>query len=440
MNTNNMSDEELDKLFRLSAESSEPPFEPEAWTAMEKKLDKLESNTSEWHKFLYPLLLLLLLSMVGTVLYYANDADQETVNSDLVREAGSEIKAARMHPEKKVVYARTKKETAQEQAPAINQPLKVKSTWAVSAENKQDTNLKLTDRTGGQPEKSTQSKAQDLLTLNKNNELLPTVTETLISPELEFKTIAQKQETAFTAHETEPETALPDPTTNKEDKPGPDSSATGKTFKREKAFLSSLQLIGVLAPDFTTVRFKNADAISVNGGIMLGVPLSKKLSLLTGVLWANKIYAADPEEYTFDPYYGSYGKLPTSIDATCQVLDIPLNLSYLVIEHDKYNLALQAGFSSYIMLKEKYIYNYTYGSKSFAKTKEVANENRHWFGVQNIAVDYSRKVYPGLTVGVAPFLKFPLQGIGAGSVKLTSAGLLITAGYTIPLKNQKLIE
>jgi hypothetical protein len=86
------------------------------------------------------------------------------------------------------------------------------------------------------------------------------------------------------------------------------------------------------------------------------------------------------------------------------------------------------------MLDEEYTYNYTYGTKPYSKTKEISHQNEHWFGVQNLSAGYYRKLSPAFSVGVEPFVKIPLSGIGNGNVRLTSAGIFVTAGYTISLK------
>ena len=62
-----MSDEELDNLFRKSAEHLDPPFDPEAWKAMERKLDQATVR-APWYRRYWPLGLLLLLLLLAPLM------------------------------------------------------------------------------------------------------------------------------------------------------------------------------------------------------------------------------------------------------------------------------------------------------------------------------------------------------------------------------------
>lgn len=61
-----LTDDQLDGLFRKSAEEFEPPYDPAAWEAMKDQLDDRD-RAAFWKKWLpwgVPLLLLLLMSGV----------------------------------------------------------------------------------------------------------------------------------------------------------------------------------------------------------------------------------------------------------------------------------------------------------------------------------------------------------------------------------------
>jgi hypothetical protein len=69
-NWNNLSDDELDQLFRQTADESHVKFEEKAWEAMQTNLDKNQPKgwPSFWKK--YTPLLLLLLFVSGTAIYF----------------------------------------------------------------------------------------------------------------------------------------------------------------------------------------------------------------------------------------------------------------------------------------------------------------------------------------------------------------------------------
>ncbi|MES2733240.1 MAG: outer membrane beta-barrel protein [Bacteroidota bacterium] len=62
MSTQNKANNELDDLFRKSLEEPNIPFDPEAWKAMEKKLDKFHSDRAAYWKCFFGLLALLLVT------------------------------------------------------------------------------------------------------------------------------------------------------------------------------------------------------------------------------------------------------------------------------------------------------------------------------------------------------------------------------------------
>jgi hypothetical protein len=409
MSRNNMSDEELDNLFRKSVESYEPPYDPEAWKAMEKKLELAEGGTAGWQKYLYPLLLLL---MVGTGITVSLLKPEPAAIPEQVATTVTETPQVQEHePAGQSATASAKLRLGGQQPPGETEDrnrkagIATESALALESDRQQvsppavwgtSPEIRTTVPVAEEEKLPTTSVAITSLTPDK----APFITSVPEAP----KTVADSSNRQY------PERV------------------------RSSTFGRSLQLMLAVAPDVTTIRFSDPEGISTNAGLLVGIPLAGRFSLVTGALWANKVYEAYPDNYRPTPDFWDGKKLPSSIDADCRVLDVPLNISYRLLGNEKNTVALQAGVSSYFMLKETYRYNYTYSAEPYSRTTEFKNENSHWFGVQNVSVSYSRKLSPVFSVGVEPFVKFPLSGIGAGRVKLTSAGVFFTAGYTIQLK------
>jgi hypothetical protein len=82
------------------------------------------------------------------------------------------------------------------------------------------------------------------------------------------------------------------------------------------------------------------------------------------------------------------------------------------------------------MLKEDYRYDYDNYGQPYSKHWVVSNQNKHLFSVLNFSIGYYYQIKPGISVGAEPFVKIPLQGIGAGKVNLTSIGALFAVGYS----------
>ncbi|WP_266205040.1 hypothetical protein [Pontibacter kalidii] len=406
-----MSDEELDDLFRKSAERYDPPFDPEAWRAMDRKLDGRHGGWSDGRRFL-PLLLALLGSMV--LIWQLSD---KPATSTAEKPKTESLAAAQA----------TEAAGTQLQAKTRNGEVATLPGPPVGATQQQE------KRTG-----------PGIVAPAEGDHKTPTKRDVVPVKPLEMIPIELKQSTASITTTMEaaavtvvsPEALLPDTATQTALKqavqPKVADSSESSQSQKEPVFLKGISLALVLAPDITTVRFRNADAVSMNAGLLVSVPLTERLSLVTGAVGAKKIYSTEAREY--EPYPGFWDNkpLPDGIEAKCQVLDIPLNLQYHLLKRGKNILSVQAGVSSYLMLEEKYTYTYQHaGQKPYSKTWEVANENKHWLGVQNLSVGYTRRLSPAFSVGAEPFVKIPLSNIGAGRLKLTSAGIFIMAGYTL---------
>ena len=60
-------------------------------------------------------------------------------------------------------------------------------------------------------------------------------------------------------------------------------------------------------------------------------------------------------------------------------------------------------------------------------TKE--DENKHLVGVGRVSFGYQKVLSDKTTIQVAPYLQFPLTGIGAGRVNLYSSGLQLAVKF-----------
>ncbi|MBF9254499.1 hypothetical protein I2I11_14440 [Pontibacter sp. 172403-2] len=441
MSTNNISDEELDDLFRKAAGNFEPAFDPDAWHGMEQKLDRVQERVRQkWLKRFFPLLLLVLIVSFPIILK-RTQSPQSVINSQEAITPETQQKSITANTETaEKTFRNIKPEQAQvapqkamesKQAPVAEAaaPKSEKKKTAGRSARAEKNNLQqlpatvlLPDTTAGVVELQPQPEERQ-----QQMTLAPADTQKTAADALALQQVYPKSGEAAAADSVEkvvsdtPVTAMAD--------------SSRLSEKKKRTFLSSIGIALVVAPDFTMVKFRNPGAISTNAGISISIPITRRLSLVSGAVWADKVYGALPRDYTPSDDYWDGKKLPTTIDAVCKVLDIPLNLEWQLLEHGHSTAAIQAGLSSYIMLDEKYTYNYKgSGYYPYQKTWEPAGQNRHWFKVQNLAASYTYKVSPAFSLGVAPFVKIPLSGIGAGHVKLSSAGVFLSAGYRFELK------
>lgn len=184
---------------------------------------------------------------------------------------------------------------------------------------------------------------------------------------------------------------------------------------------NALTLSVMAAPDISTAKQSMSSKISTNVGILASYGLNRRFSLTSGAIYSRKFYNSGgvaPQSNTYNAG-GAW-----QVNADCNVLDIPLNVNYKVLDKRNFSVSLNTGLSSYFMLKEKYTFiTGNAGPTQQISNLEINNQNQHLFGIANLSVNFERRISEGITVGIQPFVKLPLTGIGYGNADLRSTGV-----------------
>ncbi|CDS91521.1 hypothetical protein BN1088_1300001 [Sphingobacterium sp. PM2-P1-29] len=196
----------------------------------------------------------------------------------------------------------------------------------------------------------------------------------------------------------------------------------------------SRSVLSILAgPDLSNVRGSDQSTLSENVGVLYSYPVVSRLSISLGATYAKKNYRSDYSLYSpANP--PTLTEMPSMVNAECDVIDIPLTANYTVLKNKKIKFNVSAGLSSYFMLKEKYTFEYGGSGNSENKRSavyEISGENQHIFGVADFSISLEKKVSDKINVGIKPFLKMPLTGIGYGRVDLESKGIALMVGVTL---------
>lgn len=187
-----------------------------------------------------------------------------------------------------------------------------------------------------------------------------------------------------------------------------------------------------VAPDFSSVGIGDYTRPGTRYGLLMEYSLSRRFSIRSGAIMADNIYKAEGDEYHPPQSFWSGGDMPETADGQCKIVDIPLNLRYNIAGGDNSGFFVSGGINNYIMLKEKYNFNYAdegygkYGKKSSWESKKASS---HWLGLVNFSVGYERFVAQRWSVQAEPFINFPLTGIGWGNVDLYSLGAYLSLKY-----------
>ncbi|TDO20851.1 hypothetical protein [Pedobacter duraquae] len=173
------------------------------------------------------------------------------------------------------------------------------------------------------------------------------------------------------------------------------------------------------APDVSSAKMNVSSKLSSNIGFSITYPLTNRLSLTSGVVYAKKYY----NSVGLGTLATGYLNKAWQINADCSVLDIPLNVNYKVLQKKTFSITVNTGLSSYFMLNEKYDFLVGTGSSQHVSQIEIKNQNQHLLGVANFSVSFDRRITRNLSLGVQPFVKVPLTGIGQYDSKLRSTGM-----------------
>ncbi len=390
---------DFDKLFQQRIEEANFRFDEAGWDKMEGKLKKRERFIVVRNSCI-----VLLFLLAGTALYF-NKGNIETFY-------------------KKPEYAGSKKITRQEESYINPNPL----SKAKPKEKGKQPDVSLTKRKEQEAETNLfktgdniqfQQAREDVNALNniRNDKFSHVASITLdkINREnlpVNFAVGFMEMPANTTAAST------PDSTVKKTGK-----KTNGRAFA----------LIFSAGPDYSSTKAFAGSNPRLNVGLLLQTGLYKNLKIATGLRYGLKTYAASAMNYELNnPGYLNVKKYVTAIDGSCNVLEIPFRLSYILKTSTKTGLAINAGLSSYLMLKEKYVFYYTPESRIPDFTIQALNENRHYLGVADVSATYNFKVKKtNLNMGLEPYLKLPLSGVGEGKVKLKSGGINFNLTYDL---------
>jgi hypothetical protein len=212
----------------------------------------------------------------------------------------------------------------------------------------------------------------------------------------------------------------------------------------------NIMLSILVAPAFNGVNGFKGGEIGGDFGVLFSVDITKKLTLSTGAIYAKKLYETDFNKTIYPDmgrheYSGGNNNdageyidntvFPDNVYANCKVLDIPLNINYSLVNKGKNKFSMGTGLSSYIMLKEKYQFEYAENTHINSEKLQLLNENKHIMGILNFQANYSRQLNPKIGVSLQPYLKIPLKNIGYAETKLQSAGMAVSVNLSLNAKH-----
>lgn len=198
------------------------------------------------------------------------------------------------------------------------------------------------------------------------------------------------------------------------------------TFKKRVPMSLALSA----GPEFNSAGALIGGKGGFSAGLTFSMGIAKNFKLQTGLKYSAKDYATD--SYAYRIRNPKFQGMISGIDASCAVLEIPVIASYTVMEDRKRSVDLNLGLSSYLMLKEDYTFRYTPGSGISDRLIEKTNANQHLLSVVDLSATYFIKLKTEkFKIGLEPFVKIPLTGVGEGRVNLKSSGISLKIRYDL---------
>jgi hypothetical protein len=388
MNMQDLPDSNLDDLFRKAADSIEVEFIEESWDAMDKKLND-HMLTS---KLIWGSVILILFFAIGFTFYSLKPGlihrpqIRHVSPASPVNGPSQNIVAFNKHleAENRSEMSQTDKNSNIQTEKRINPPSKIRMTYT-----KTSLSSSITQPPIDQGEKITEIRSRKPDLLGKMQEL----------------------------------TCPKNTGSNLLTIPGVLNSLAGKSIKRNYI---SLNLY--LGPEMSGVNF-NETGFGSFRGIGIEYFTGNILSIATGLNYVTKKYSVSNGEYFLKDYTApGYYSNPGDVQVSCEVIDIPLNFYFTLLNSGYSRLSIGGGSSSYIMLTELYSYGL---NNHLSKTIKIKNENRNYFGVMNLSVAYSGRINQRFGWQIEPYYKLPLTKIAEAEVKLNTLGLNLVLKYRL---------
>lgn len=454
---NNISDDELDDLFKEAFQSVDPVFEENAWEKMVEKLDSepeyIVGGIWNTKNIIGAVIILLLIGFAGSKFYFNDEvriSDTQSTESPLSK--NSEILEGSKIDKEEVISMNTESSNdKQTQSVAYDNEHLGKTQNENIIENETKSGISNFDNEFSIDKNQKEiflkkSKLQKKSLSNKYNETSTLITNSPISEnKLSEATQSNKGQSELTTTsssdtfktfeklntksiqgknysdlaidlelELNPNTAI--------------ENQAKKTTSKVKKTENHLYLALGLSPDFSKVIDNSFVKMGSNLSAQLEYHFNSKWSIHSGVIISNKFYNANADGMNWPSYWGSMPKELEGMNGSCTVIDIPVNLRYNIKFDEKAKMYAVTGFSNFFFMDQKYDYQYSKPMASSEAMGEYSTSKREFLpaGMLNFSIGYERKLGNTLSFQIEPFVKGTIRDFGFSQVKLVSTGVFFT--------------
>jgi len=386
-----LTDQELDSLFKEASEGYQPAFDGVAWDAMVEKLNK--PKPKQWRKWLLFSLLGLLIFSGGVWVGRTSGNMTQALTID-TGQLDVEISAAQG---------------------TIQELDKTKQTEEPSVEKTQiasdRSDLEIDNSNATEP--NSQIHHPGTLTVSKENEgIEDTKWIAIVDTNDQQEIFRQTEKVQLQTDSVFPVGIVTDSVTLSKELENKQGSRS----------IDGLFIRLLASPDLSSVKFGPTE-LGSNIGIVGEYAFASRFSVSTGIIRSRKNYESYQEvDYSSDVRH---------LQGSCNILDVPLNLTYYFPSQHKISAYITVGASSYLMLREDYIYTVKSNTGDRVYPYQAIRKNNEWLKVLNLAAGMQYKFALRWQVQVEPFVKAPLADLGERNVRLSSFGAFAAIRYRI---------
>ena len=444
----NLSEKDIDYIFQEGSRNHEFPFKSSAWENMEAMLDAEEKERSK-RRYILVVVLLISIGSIGGF-YFGSNKSKVSPTPKIEKNKTQQI-------------AQQKIDTKLKSENIVNPK---SSTSNISSTIKKDLRTNFENKKLGH-QSSTSKKldvqnevVQDKISENTNHS--NTLKNQLIKPELILDVNIQSKTGISSVNKKEYKNTDPSSSEGQITAPTNNEDSFNKDISSMSLPVSDISMISYEKGPIETkiVNYKksqnNRFAFSLlagrewsavgnmskaKQGFRFGAEVSylfgNRFQIGSGFIFSRKRYETEGSNYTPQPQFRWVdGEAPQVVNGTCNVFEIPLELTYFFNGNNTNSFFVSAGASTYVMNNEWYDFRWDdqaiMADPNVPKSSSSDNLNRkrtHLFGIGNVSLGYRKYVTKNISAQLSTYVQLPLTGIGMGSVNLFSTGVQMKVSF-----------
>ena len=178
-------------------------------------------------------------------------------------------------------------------------------------------------------------------------------------------------------------------------------------------------------PDFSTVKFQSVEQLGYSLGALAGYRFNNHFAIETGLLWDKKFYYTEGKYFSKDQIsVPSYSKI-SSVNGNCNMFEIPISVRYDFASRSNHGFFITGGFSSYLMKKQNYTAIVESTGYQWPYLFSSSQSSNYFFSIVQFSGGYEFAINGNNKIRIEPYVKIPLQGIGIGSLPISSTGIYL---------------